>query len=569
MPQTIPSFVPESFDPADLDQVVELLTALRDRDLGSASDLRAWLDDLAALDELLDEEGALRRIANSCHTNDEAIEQRYLEWVQRIEPKLKPWFFELQKKFVESPHRETLPERGLQLMGRFWEADVDLFREENVALQTKVTERTNDYHKLCGKQMVEFDDQKLTLQQLARYYDHPDRQTREQAWRLGEGRRAEDREKFDEIFNELMQLRQQIAENCGLDSYRDYAWRSKKRFDYSPDDCLAFADAVEATCMPLVEKLDRQRREALGVESLRPWDLAVDIRGRSPLRPFDAEDIGGFVDGVEEMFRRIDPMLAASFATLRDGDSLDLESREGKRPGGYQSSLEASKKPFIFMNAAGLQRDVETMLHEGGHAFHFLDASGLFLYLRHAPLEFCEVASMSMESLGRDHLDVFYEDPADADRARRDHLEGIIRLLPWVATIDSFQHWLYTHPNHSTEQRHDAWLEIHSRFSSREVDYTGIEDVRQYRWQRQLHLFGLPFYYIEYGIAQLGALQVWINYQRDPKRTLGQLRMAFALGGSEPLPKLFETAGIEFRFDGEMVEHVIAAVGEELDRLPQ
>lgn len=569
-------FVPKNFNPAQWDQVEPLYKAFLDRPINTPAELKQWLLDLSELDAAVDE--AMTRAHNDhcCHTDDAAIEKAYMHYVQEIQPKLKPLMFELQRKFAASPHRAGLQEPKLALLGKRWQADIDLFRQENVPLQTRVTEISTEYGKVMGGMIVEFRGQSYTLQQLARFLEETDRPTREQAWTLATNRRLEARDTIDDLFDKLLDLRQQIAANAGLSDYREYIWRSMKRFDYTPTQCLQFADGIAELCVPLVAKLDAQRRERMKLDRLRPWDLSVDPAGRPPLRPFSPDGIDDFVARTTKVFHRVSPELGAQFAGLRPGENLDLQSRKGKRPGGYQSSLEESRQPFIFMNAAGLQGDVDTLLHEGGHAFHFLAAcSEPILELRSAPLEFCEVASMSMELFGADHLDEFYT-PAEAARARRQHLEGIIRFFPWMATIDSFQHWLYAGQHRSSRdaapaERHASrrrqWLAILDRFTSREVDWTGFADARAALWQRQLHLFNYPFYYIEYGIAQLGALQLWVRYRQDPKAALADYRKALALGGTRPLPELFAAAGIRFDFTLDTLAPLIAAIQDELKRL--
>jgi oligoendopeptidase F len=318
-------------------------------------------------------------------------------------------------------------------------------------------------------------------------------------------------------------------------------------------------------------ELDEQRRAALGVDTLRPWDGSVDIKGRGPLRPFEADRPEDLVKGGLEIFRGVHPMLSEHFGKLKDGRNLDLESRPGKRAGGFQSSLSDSREPFIFMNAAGLQRDVDTLLHEGGHAFHYQWASAAepLTFLHNAPLEFCEVASMGMELLSCDHYGIFYpDDAAAAARAKRKQLEGVLRVFPWIATIDSFQHWIYTHPGHTAEERTAAWLEIMGRFGSPVVNYSGNEDAKAARWHAQLHVFHYPFYYVEYGIAQLGALQLWQNYSQDSEATLRQYREALTLGGTRSLPDLFAACGLKFDFSRETLEPLIAALMRELEALP-
>jgi oligoendopeptidase F len=316
-----------------------------------------------------------------------------------------------------------------------------------------------------------------------------------------------------------------------------------------------------------VSELHRQRKQDLDIAQLRPWDTAVDPKNRPPLEPFKEDQIPAFIYKTRTIFDRLSPALAEDFDSLQRRNNLDLASRKGKQPGGYQMSMEEAREPFIFMNAAGLQRDVETLLHEGGHAFHCLAARDEpLVYLRSAPMEFCEVASMSMELLGSDHFDVFYTD-ADAARAKRTLIEGIIRFLPWMATIDSFQHWLYTHAGHTSEQRTAQWLSLLDRFSP-DIDWTGYEPARTARWQQQLHLFHAPFYYVEYGIAQLGALQLWMKSRRDPRQALSNYRAALALGGTKPLPELFAAAGIRFDFSNKTLLPLMDALRDELANLP-
>lgn len=562
------SFVPQGLDPSEWGQLEPLYEALLNRTIDSADALRRWFADLSELEAFVDEFGSRRYIEHSAHTDDEEIERKYLHWVQQIEPKLRPIWSKLQRRFISHPDRGRIRGEGIGLMAKKWQCDVDLFRDENVPLLTRVTETAAEYSKVCGAMMVEFRGETYTLQQLARFLEETDCVTRREAWEAAERRRAEDRTTIGAQFDRLLDLRSQIAANADCESYRAYAWRSKKRFDYGPDDCAAFADAVEATCLPLVERLDEQRGRDLELARIRPWDLAVDPRRRPPLRPFAGDEMETFYDKTWQIFARIDGELAEQFASLAEHGNLDLDSRKGKQPGGYQCALERSRQPFIFMNAAGLQHDVETLLHEGGHAFHYLAASvEPIVYLRHAPLEFCEVASMSMELLAAEHLEVFYNE-ADAARARRAHMEGIVRLMPWVATIDAFQHWLYTNEGHDEEQRTEAWLGLRRRFASRHVNFDGYEEAQAYMWQRQGHLFGSPFYYIEYGIGQIGALQVWRHARRDPGRALADLRKAFALGGKRSLPELFEVAGIQFDFSCNTVEPLMREVADELERLP-
>jgi len=563
------TFVSAETDAADFDQLQPLFDALLERPLNSVADIRQWLLDASDLSALISECSSRRQIEHSCHTDDEEIEKRYLHFVENISPKVKPLQFKLQQKLLDSPHAGELTDPTDAQLLREWKADVELFREENIPLQTQVTKQTTQYGKLSGQMIVDFRGEQVTLQQLARYLEEPDRATREEAWTISSNRRLQDRKAFDDIFDELMKLRQQIAVNSDLSSYRDYVWKSFCRFDYTVEDCKTFSDAIEEVCVPKMGELNQAQKVALDVESLRPWDLAVDAKSRPPLKPFPADDASQMLGKVKEVFDRIDPDFGRMFGELKPTRNLDIDSRKGKRPGGYQSSLEVVREPFIFMNAAGVHRDVETMLHEAGHAFHYLAARDQpLVYMRHSPLEFAEVASMSMELLGCDQMDVFYSD-ADAARARRKQFEGILRFFPWMATVDSFQHWLYENPAANADERTEAWLQIYGRFSDTTVDWSGLDEARAVRWQPQLHIFHYPFYYVEYGIAQLGAIQVWQNYRKDPAGALKKLREAFALGGSRSLPQLFETAGIRFDFSIDTLKPAIEAVSQELTSLPE
>ena len=560
--------VPADFDAAEWSQIEPLLGELQGREIGSKDEMRDWLRDLSEVEMVVDEYGSRLYIDKSRHTEDEQVKAAYLHFVDEIEPKLKPAFDALKRKYLDSPHALTADDgEKFGILRRTWQTDVDLFREANIPLQTRETKIVTEYDETCGAMTIEFRGKTYTQQQMARFQEETDRDTREAAWKASADRRMQDREKIDGLFDEVLPLRGEIAGNAGFDSARDYYFKAKHRFDYTPDDCHRYAAAVEEHVVPVLRKLDAERRAELGVETLRPWDLAVDVRGRDPLRPFDESDTDGFLAKTTGIFRKLDPDLAEQFDLLRQAGHLDLESRPAKQPGGYQANLEESGIPFIFMNAAGLQRDVETLLHEGGHAFHTLLAHDEpYGFFRHAPMEFCEVASMSMELLALPHLDDFFENPADADRARRHQLEGV-SILAWIATIDQFQHWLYTHPGHSRADREAAWLEVFARFGH-EVDWTGHEDVRASLWQRQLHLFHVPFYYIEYGIAQLGALQLWLASKRDKAAALERYKHALSLGGTRPLPALFEAAGLKFDFSADTIAPLMAAVREDLDKLP-
>ncbi len=556
-------FLPKQLDLGDWSQIKPLFDQLEVRagECKTAADLEQWLIDWSELSAALDEESSKRYIAMTCHTDNAEAEKAYLHFVEKIDPELKPHQFELARIYIAHPLRASLPEQRHQVFDRDTKNQVELFRPENVALETEEAKLSQQYQKLSGSLTVQFRGEEKTLVQMGRYLEEPDRPLRQEAWELVANRRLREADKFEEQFDQLIQLRQQIAKNAGFKNYRDYAFRKLGRFDYTPADCEQFHAAVESEIMPVVRQIQLERKQQLKLDSLRPWDLAVDPLNRPPLKPFG--EVNEMVSRTQKIFDRLDRELAAGFQQMQALSLLDLANRKGKAPGGYHSTLAEARLPFIFMNAVGLQRDVEPILHEAGHAFHALATREEDLYAyRSAPIEFCEVASMSMELLGNGFIEEFYSAP-DARRARRTHLEGIAGIFPWIATVDAFQQWIYTHPGHSRVERSEAWLKLMDRFGGG-VDWTGHEKARACLWHRQLHIFIHPFYYIEYGIAQLGALQVWANSKRDKLKALHHYKKALGLGGSRPLPDLFKAAGCRFEFDGGTIQPLVKAVEQDV-----
>lgn len=556
-------FLPSELDLGDWAQVEPWFDKLEARasDCANVAGLERWLLDWSELTSALDEESTRRYIAMTCHTDDPGAEQAFLHFVENIEPKVKPRQFRVAQAYVKHPLRGKLPRQRYEVFDRDTQNQVELFRPQNVALETQEAKLAQQYQKLQGSLTVSFRGEEMTLIQMAKYLEETDRGLRQEAWELMTNRRLREAEQFESLFDELVKVRQRIGANADFANYRDYAFRRLGRFDYTPEDCFRFHQAVDAEVMPVLREVHAERRRLLGIPKLRPWDLNVDALSRPPLRPFD--EVGRMVSGSQRIFNQLDGELAAGFRQMEAMRLLDLANRKGKAPGGYQSTLAEARLPFIFMNAVGVQRDVETILHEAGHAFHALAtrAEDLYAY-RSAPIEFCEVASMSMELLGNRFLEEFYA-PAEADRARRDHLENILTILAWIATIDAFQHWIYTHPGHGRAERVEAWQQLMDRFGG-DVDWTGHEGARGLLWHRQLHLFIHAFYYIEYGIAQLGALQIWANSKRDQGAALAAYKQALAVGGSRPLPELFAAAGCRFEFSAKTVAPLVKLVREEL-----
>jgi oligoendopeptidase F len=557
-------FVPSDADMGDWSQIEPLFEALDRQPVDTREQLEGWLVKVSELESCIAEEGSKRYVAMTCQTDDPERERAHLHFITEIQPRCKPRWHRLRERYVASPARSQLPPQRYGVYDRNTAAAVEIFRDENVPLQTQDGKLDQQYQKICGAQTVTFDGKEQTLPQMSRYLHEPDRRVRQEAWETIVNRRLEDREQLDRIFDQMIELRTQIAANAGFSGFRDYQWKAYERFDYTPEDAAAFHDAIERLVVPANRAIQEERRRPLGVQPLRPWDLAVDPHGRPPLRPF--ENGRELSDKCSTIFHRISPDLGRQYDAMVTAGWLDLESRKGKAPGGYQATFDEARHPFIFMNAVGLQRDVETLLHEGGHAFHSIACrEEPLLAYRHANIEMAEVASMGMELLAMDHLDVFYSGE-DLNRARREQLEGIIGVFPWIATIDAFQHWLYANPEHTREQRTRQWLHLMDRFGGID-DWSGYEAAREALWQRQLHLFDAPFYYIEYGIAQIGALQLWQNARRDKVETLEKYRAALGCGGSRPLPELWSAAGLKFDFTAGTLEPLIAAVLAEMQEL--
>jgi oligoendopeptidase F len=561
-------FVPSNLSFADFSQMQGLYDQLLNRPINSAADLENLLLDYSELYSAFDDYGQRKHIDLSCHTDDAEIEKRFMHFVEEIEPQMKPLHSALQRKIVQSPFRGALTDPKYGLLFKHWQADVELFRDQNVPLETEEKKLNADYDKVCGAMMVNFRGKDYTPSQMTRFGEEQDRSTRQEAWQATVERRLKDADALEQLYDRLLDMRWKMAANADLPDPRAFYFKSFKRFDYTPDDCARFAEGVAESFVPLMRRLDAKRKADLKLsDSLRPWDLAVDPSGRAPLRPFGENDIDSFVEKTHEIFRRVSPALADDFAVLRRGNLLDLGSRKGKAPGGYQSLLAEKREPFIFMNAVGTHGDVRVLLHEGGHAFHSLAARHEpLIFLMHAPMEFCEVASMAMELLGAPHYDVFYSSDSDVRRAKAEHLTKVVTTLPWVATIDSFQHWIYTHRNHSRDERTAAWLNISGQFGH-DVDWSGLEHWNRRRWQAQLHLYHVPFYYIEYGIAQLGALQVWMKAKNDPQQALANYRAGLRLGGTRSLPQLFSAAGLHFDFTRKTMQPLADALEDELETL--
>jgi oligoendopeptidase F len=547
-------YVPQAHDWADPGAFEPLFADLQQRPLDTVAQLERWLVDESELLARIGAEHARRYVAMTRQTDDEARRQAYLTMEQKVMPRVKVLADALDKRFLAAPALAQLDADRYGVLIRRRRTQSAIFRPENTELQREEAELQTRQQSILGGITVEFDGRSHTLQQMAPYYESQDRPLRERAFRAALAERRKAWPELEDIFDRLLGLRTRMAANAGFASYTPFRFLELGRFDYGPEDCFRLHTAVEQCVVPAVRELDAGRVRRLGLGSLRPWDLEVDPTGRPPHRPFASQ--AELEDICRRVFTRVDPRFAAEFDVLVREQLLDLMSRKGKAPGGYQYQLEDVRLPFIFANGVGLHHDVQTLLHEGGHAFHsLLCRHHDLLAYRDYPIEFAETASMSMELLGLENLDAAYARD-DAGAAYKKHLEGVLRILTWIASIDAFQHWVYGTPGHTRDQRRDAWRGIRARFAPH-LDWGGLEDALAMQWIGQTHLFMHAFYYVEYGIAQLAALQVWRNYRRDSAAAIAAYRDALSLGGSRPLPELFQRAGVKFDLSAATVQGLV------------
>lgn len=556
--------------PAQLDinweNLEPLFKELTERPVNSVTDLEQWLRDRSELEATLEEDFAWRYIRMTCDTANEELLQKFQYFATEIEPKIAPYNNELNKKLIDSEYLNQLDQDKYFIYLRSIRKSLELFREENIPLQTQIQVEQQKYQSITGTMSVHIGDKEFTLEQAAALLKDTNRAKRQEAWEKITARRLQDKQPLNELFDLLLVLRHKVARNAGFENFRDYMFQALGRFDYTPQDCYNFHEAIENEVVPVLREQAQKRREALQLESLKPWDMDVDITGKPALKPF--RNGADLVDKSIECFNRINPYLGERLEIMKANGLFDVESRKGKAPGGYNYPLAETGAPFIFMNSANTFRDLTTMVHEGGHAVHtFLTADLELNDFKHCPSEVAELASMSMELISMDNWDVFFENEEELKRAKRDQLIDVLKTLPWVAVVDQFQHWLYTNPDHTDAQRTEAWVQIYERFGAGFIDWSEHQEAEANLWQKQLHIFEVPFYYIEYGMAQLGAIAVWKNYKENPEKGLQQYLDALKLGYTKTLKEIYETAGIQFDFSAGYVKELAAFVKNELDKI--
>ncbi|MCH2111482.1 MAG: M3 family oligoendopeptidase [Planctomycetes bacterium] len=551
---------PADWVPEQWSDIQPLMEELEQRPLSSAEDLHSWLLDLSEVGSLIGGESSRRHAAVSCDTENAQAEERHLDYQTVVLPQVAQVADRLDQKYLASAFRKDLDADHWGVYDRSVERSVAMFRKENVALEAQDEELATEYGKLCGSLTVEYQGKQCTLQEMSQYQENPDRAIREETWRLVGERRLLEQQRFDELFEKMLRLRTQIATNAGYENYRDYRHDAYHRFDYSPSDCEALHVNVKKFVLPAMAEIQARRSRQLGLDTLRPWDLAVDPEGMPSFAPFQGQAEQVVVS--EKFLRLVDGQAADDLLWMEQKGLLDLDTRPSKRPGGYMDVFGDVRWPFIFSNSSPTHDGVTTLIHEAGHALHALLARDLEPGdYRESPLEFAEVASMGMEAMCSEHLSAVYP-PAEARRARIDTLEGMLSTMPWTCTVDAFQHGLYLQPELDAAGRHALWESTWSQFSASSVDWTGLEPMRATRWHAQLHIFEVPFYYVEYALAQIGAMQLWSRYRNDPSSAVQRYREGLVVGGSKPLPALFEAAGLCFDPRGETLEECVPQVME-------
>lgn len=559
------TYIPETLK-VDWDSLEPIFNELKTRSIHSLSELEQWLLDRSELEAALEEDFAWRYIRMTCDTTDEKLLNDFQYFATEIEPKIAPISNELNKKIINCQFTAELDKDKYFVFTRGIKKALELFREENIPLLTQIQVEQQKYQGITGSMSVILNNQEYTLEQAAVFLKDTDRSVRQTAWEAITARRLQDKVQLDNLFHSLLKLRHQVALNAGFENFRDYMFQALGRFDYTAADCLNFHKAIEKEIVPILKDQAENRRIALNLSELKPWDMEVDTSGKAALKPFkNGEEL---IDKSIKCFQGLSPYIGERLEIMKINGFFDVDSRKGKAPGGYNYPLAESGAPFIFMNSAGTFRDLTTMVHEGGHAIHTFITAGLELNdFKHTPSEVAELASMSMELISMDHWDVYFENPEDLKRAKKDQLKDVLKTLPWVAVVDQFQHWIYTNPEHSVEERSQAWKNIFKAFGNNFSDWSEHPEAQENLWQKQLHIFEVPFYYIEYGIAQLGAIAVWKNYKKDPEKGLSMYLDALKLGYTKTIKEIYETAGIEFNFSAEYVKELADFVKAELKDL--
>jgi oligoendopeptidase F len=559
-------FLPKDFTVTTWETLEPYFTSLLNQPINNITELEQWLKNSSELEAIISEDACWRQVRMTCDTENKQLEEAFNHFYMEIAPKMQPYADKLNRKLIDCAFTKELEHDKYFTYLRSIKKSIELFREENIPINAELSVMQQQFGQIAGKMTVEVEGKEYTLQQAAKFLENPDRKLREEVYLKIQNRRYADRDALNELFNKLVEKRHQIALNTGFANYRDYKFKELGRFDYTAQDCFNFHEAVKKHVVPLVKLIYEEQRKSIGVEVLRPWDMEAEPNGIQPLQPFNNGK--ELLEKSIECFKQLNPFFADCLTKMNELKRFDLDSRKGKAPGGYNMPLAETGAPFIFMNAAGTLDDVTTMVHEGGHAVHsFLTHNLELTGFKEYGAEIAEVASMAMELFSMEHWNIFFADADELRRAKFKQLERVLTILPWIARIDAFQHWIYENPNHTVEERASHWVKLADEFSTGMIDTSGLEHFRPTEWQRQLHLYEVPFYYIEYGIAQLGAIGLWMQFKQDQQKALSNYINALSLGGTKTLPALYEAAGLKFDFSPEHIKTLMEFVKSEMAKL--
>lgn len=548
------------------DSLKPYFTDLLNRKINSLKDLKKWLKDNSELEAIIEEDLAWRYIKMTIDTKNESLNKKFNFFVTEIEPKIAPFSDKINRKLNSLELKKELDSnKAYNILFRKIRESLELYREENIEIISKVSSESQKYGALCANQEIEHNGNNLTLQQASLFLKEPDEKLRKIIFNKIAERRREDFIAFDNLFDSLRKKRHEIAINAGFKNFRDYKMKSLGRFDYTVDDCYNFHKSIKKVIVPIVKKIQKNKLSLLGKDKFMPWDTDVDPEGKSPLKPFKTGK--ELIQKSIKMFNDIDPFFGECLKTMKEINHLDLESKNGKSPGGYNYPLYETGIPFIFMNAVGSHRDLVTMIHEGGHAIHsFLSKDLELTEFKNLPSEVAELASMSMELISMEKWNQFYNID-DCNRAKKEQLETILKILPWIAQIDEFQHWVYVNHNHTSKERKNKWLSLCKEYGTGLIDWSKNEDILATSWQRQLHIFEVPFYYIEYGIAQLGAVSIWKNFLENNEKAIEQYKNALRLGYTKSIPEIYKEANVKFDFTINHITELSSFLEKELEKI--
>ena len=559
-------YLPEKIEVSDWQVVESYFHELLSRKIQSVEELKIWLRNRSEIEAFLQEELGWRYIRMSCDTANEEYSTAFNFFVGEIQPKIAPLSHQLDQFLLSNAFLSQLNGRPYEILLRQVKKRVEIFRETNVPLFAELQQKEQEFSSISGAMSLDWEGQEITLQQASNFLEQDDRNKREQVYKKIMARRAMDANRLDDLMNELLRSRNEIAANADFKDFRDFMFASLGRFDYDANDCIQFHEAVEKFLVPINERIDAHHRKELNLDVLKPWDVSAAVKGKIPLQPFSSTEDA--MTKTIACFHEIDPFLGSCMSQMKKANRIDLDSRKGKAPGGYNYPLYETGLPFIFMNSTNSLRDMVTLVHEGGHAVQSIVDRPLELVdFKNLPSEIAELASMSMELISMEHWHHYFETEQELKMAKRKHLEDVLKGLPWIACVDAFQHWIYTNPNHSVEERTDAWSKTYERFASKSVDWSGVESVKKLLWQKQLHIYEVPFYYIEYGFAQLGAIAMWRNYRLNPSQTINQYLDALKMGYTASIAEVYERAGVRFDFSEDYIRELAGFVNEEWEKL--